>query len=245
MSERDPKVTAVVLTYWQNRKQNVKTIVESLRSGTVVPDHILVWNNRPGSWLEPIPGADATVNSPFNYECRAKFIVGQLVYSDFYVLADDDTAVGRETVEAWLRWAHAPETGANPAEFATAYWGVALKGRSFMNGRIMQPSAVRHPMRCDAFHGRIMFMGHRALLNTMRLEEGVRDRWPTEGDDLIAGIANPRSSWVVPLRGDEQMVDLDEGGEAMQNAEGYFEMRDRFCSDVIDAAIAMGLRGES
>jgi len=243
-------VTAVVCTYWPGRVQNVQVIVDSLRNGSHQPDHIIVWNNNHPTELEAtndrqwggvgrwIYGADAIINSPVNYECRAKFIAAMLRHADYYVLCDDDTALGRTTLASWKNAA----LSMGRERFVTGYWGVSLVANSFMQGIIHQPRLVSGPTAVDAFHGRVMFMGQQALVNTLDLEGAVRDRWPTEGDDLIAGLANPGTSWIIPQRGEELLIDLDDGGEAMQYADGYFAMRDRFCLDVVNAAKERGLR---
>lgn len=233
-------ITAVVCSYWENRRQNVPKIVDSFRSGTVVPDHIMVLNNNPDYFWGEVEGADTVIETGYNYECRGKFIAPMMKYSDFYLMADDDTALGPETLEQWMYWATDDKVGGE--DFVTGYWGVRLNNRSFMKGQIIQPHTIRTPQQVDAFHGRVMFMGNGAMMNMLHLEQYVRAKWPTEGDDLIAGVANPQSSWIVPLSGDSLLVDLDEGGQAMQFEEGYFDMRDRFASDVLDAAESIGLR---
>jgi hypothetical protein len=231
-------VTAVVCSFWENRVRNVQAVVDSIRAGSVQPDHLLVLNNNPEVERLEIDGADTVIQTGFNYECRGKFIAGLMKYADYYLLADDDTALGPKTLETLLSFA----PGLGGPEFVTGYWGVQIRGRSFMKGTIVQPHLLKAPVKVDAFHGRVMFMGHMAMVRMLELESGVREKWPVEGDDLIAGVANPSSSWAVPLAGDAAFIDLPEHGQAMQYAEGYFAMRDEFCGDVLDASAEMGWR---
>jgi hypothetical protein len=56
----------------------------------------------------------------------------------------------------------------------------------------------------------------------------------TTGDDILIGLANPMTSWMLPLRGDECFVDLPDGGEAMQFGEGYFDHRDVFTRHALE-----------
>lgn len=230
-----PTITAVVCAYWAPRFANVERIVSDLLAGTVVPDRILVLNNNPDhqlafNHLARNPLVDVVCGSA-NHECRGKFIAALLAPADFYLMHDDDTSVGTRTVECLRR--HAMDR-----DFVTGYWGVRLAGSSFMQGTIVQPRHLIAAERVDAFHGRAMFMGHRAIVRMLAAEEKVRlDRgWRTEGDDIIAGLANRDSSWCVPMDEDEAWVDLDQCGVAMQmSVPNYFAMRDEFTGAVLDA----------
>ncbi len=232
------KITAVVVTFWKKRRGNVDVIVQSLIDSSRPPDHIIIWNN--GEIPYGLGNYRATkthltvINSPYNFECRAKFVAAQLVHADYYIMCDDDTAVGPRTIEKLTD--EAVRLTAPGKLFVTGFWGVKLNKDSFMTGAIIQPNYLDRPKAVDAFHGRVMVMNSEALAKTLSLEALVRDKWPTEGDDLIAGMANQPGSWVIPLdKPGEPFVELSEHGEAMQYAEGYFEMRDEFCLDVIEA----------
>lgn len=234
-------------SYWLERMANVHRIVDDLLVGTSVPDRIVILDNGNRNWwttLEDDPRRVGRFTDPrvsvltpsWNTECRGKFMTGLLDVAHHYLFMDDDTSVGRRTVEVLEHWAEESESD----EFVTGYWGVHLKNRSFMHGDLVFPSEVPAPVQVDAFHGRGMFCSFGALVRTLDLEQRVRlagsdVAWPTEGDDLIIGLANPKSSWIVPLRGDANFVDLDPGAEAMQNRVGYFDMRDEFCEAVLTA----------
>jgi hypothetical protein len=223
-------VTAVVCAYWPQRFENVQRIVDDLQKGTIVPDRILVLDN--SKFGLEVRDADV-VRVPWNSECRGKFVAALLAPADAYLLHDDDTSVGPRTLECLLRHL---ERG-----FVTGYWGVKLQEGSFMAGTIIGPGSYAEPVQVDAFHGRVMFMAHDALVRMMAVEEWARSGADLTGDDILAGLANPGSK-MVPMSGDERFVDLSECGVAMQAAgASYFEGRDKFTRAALAAIAEHGI----
>lgn len=235
------RVVAVVVGYWPNRRGNVLKIVSDLAASTRPPDRIIVLSNNPELEL-PEHGYSGTVQidvvrSTFNTWTRGKFVTALLDPADFYVLCDDDTSVGPRTIERFLAWA-GPDT-----RLVSGYWGVRLVNGSFMSGKIIQPNHLPEPVRVDAFHGRIMFMGYDAVARTVAAEAAIRVRtgpsgvrWDHEGCDIIAGLSNAGFCWAIPLAGEEQFVDLAENGQALQYEPGYFASRDTLVADYLAIA---------
>ncbi len=217
-------VVAVVCSYWPNRRPQVQRIVDDLRNGSVVPDRVLVVNNHTDAIS--IDGAEM-VHVPWNSHCRGKFIAGLLIAAPYYLFLDDDTSVGRTTLETLL--AHArPDT-------CTGYLGCWTNGAgSIHTGARLWPKDAEVETPCETFCGCAMFCSFQALVNMLALEAKVRldGKWPTEGDDLLLGLAN--KSTVVPLRGEACFVDLGYAEQAMcYSIEDYYGMRDRFLMDVL------------
>lgn len=223
-----PRVTALVCAYWPERFDNVRRIVQDLQGGTVAPDRILVLNNNPAYQLG-FEGAEV-INSQANFECRGKYIAALLDVSDYYLLLDDDTSVGTRTLECFLRYAR--------RGCCFSYLGCFLReeDNSFHHGGRVWPHEITDETPCQAFCGCGVFMAFDAVVKMLVLEEKVRlagRRWPSEGDDIIAGLANESS--VVPMHGDERFVDLGDRGVAMCYEPSYYELRDEFVKDVLAA----------
>lgn len=225
-----PRVTALVCAYWPERFDNVRQAVQDLQNGTVMPDRILVLNNNPSHQLS-FEGAEV-INSQANFECRGKFVAALLDVADYYLLLDDDTSVGPRTLECLLRYAH--------PGCCFGYLGCFLRkeDNSFHHGNRVWPHEITEETLCTTFCGCAMFMAFDAIVNMLALEEKVRltdigRHWPSEGDDILAGLANISST--VPMHGDERFVDLGYKGVAMAYEPGYFEMRDEFVKDVLKA----------
>lgn len=224
-------VTAVICSFWAERFNNVERILSDLTKGSVVPDRVVILNNNPDhrDRFMHLQSDTVDVLGGANTECRGKFVAALFRPADFYVLADDDTSFGLLTLECLLRYA-------GPG-FVTGFWGVQLHRGSFMQGAVVFPSHVDVPVKVDAFHGRVVFMAHDALVRMFEAEGRVRLANPGMsyvGDDILAGLANP-GSVVIPMRGDEHFVDLDWGGVAMCTRDGYFAERDVFTAAAVSA----------
>lgn len=215
-------ITAVVCGGWSERAANVYRIVHDLQHGTVAPDRIFVLDN---TEEDPSPFArladdNVKVLRGFNTECHGKFVAALYAPADYYLLADDDTSVGPRSIEVLMRNAH--------PGFVTGYWGVLLQEGSFRHGTLVFPGQVVETIRVDAFHGRVLFMAHDALIRMFEAEGKIRTDGDMVGDDILAGLANPKGSVIVPMIGKSGFIDLSEEGVAMNSGEEYFEERDAF-----------------
>lgn len=236
--ERPQRVVATVVSYWPNRVGNVAAIVEALQAGSVVPDRIIVVNNGTSDLDHLASDIVAVMRVGLNSWTRGKFVAALFEPAHYYLMMDDDTSVGLDTLKALLKAA------ARRRGFVTGYWGVKLtEGRSFMNGAIITPESIPEPMKVDAFHGRAVFASYDAVVRMVaseeyvRFDEGNEMRWPHEGDDILIGLANQVTPgcWMLPLRGDARFVDLDQCGQALQFEDAYFGERDAFTLDAVAA----------
>lgn len=233
-----PRVVAVVCTYWPNRRTNLVTILDNLLTSSRRPDCTVVLNNNsdrvyaPGD-LSPVPSQVRVINS-YNTTCRGKFIAALFEPADYYLLLDDDTSVGRTTIETLLAASH--------RGICTGYLGCMLSpdGSVHTGGRLWPHDAtVVTPV--ETFCGCAMWMAFDSLVRMLQLEERVRldGEWPHQGDDILAGLAN--RSEIVPLHGEAKFKDLGYQGQAMCYAEAdYYGMRDRFTARVIQELEAGG-----
>lgn len=220
-------VTAVVCCGWSQRAGNVAQIIHDMRAATVVPDTIIVLDNfGDGSAFQDLR-ADAHVVTGHNWECRGKYIVGLLKFADFYLLNDDDITLSRRTLEQLV--ATAP---AVPGNYVTANRAVTLtKSRKLSEGVVFDAHDLHRPRRADVIYGSSAFMSHQALLTMLDAESRLRHKWPVEGDDILAGLAN--DVLMQPMRGDSAFRWLPDCGVAMQTEPGYWTMRDEFTSDAL------------
>jgi hypothetical protein len=243
VSEAPTGYVATVCSYWPLRRANVERIVRDLAASTLPPSEIIVVNNGDLDFTELADadlGVPVAVMTPgFNTWTRGKFIAALLTPAPYYLMIDEDTSVGPRTAEVLMSWA------GGRRGMVTGYWGVKLAGRSFMSGGIIQPHLLPYETKVDAFHGRAMFMAYDAVVRMLAVEEDIRIRpakgrpaWHHEGDDIIAGLANPEGSYAIALKGDAAFVDLDQCGQALQFQDGYFAERDSLTGDILDALAA-------
>lgn len=232
-----PSVMAVICAFWPSRLENILRIVKDLKEGTVPPDKVVILNNNKDFLIEPIDGVEI-INSQLNSRTRGKYVIGLLDVYDYYLLLDDDTSVGKRTLECFLRYANRDDV--------FGYCGVSYEGG---NGNRTYPSAVKEKTPTQYFLGCGIFTPFKGLVRTLIVEEELRRNygWRHEGDDILMGLCN--NSFIIPMEGDENFVDLSWGTEAMSwgsdgitsGAQEYLAMRDRFTLDALKVIKEKGI----
>lgn len=105
------KITAVLVSYWKERRNNITRIVHALKAGSVKPDKIIIFNNNKDLDLGQYSGniEVSIINSGKNFGHRARFIACLLEPSDYYYFIDDDMCPNKFTLE-YLRDNATPDT---------------------------------------------------------------------------------------------------------------------------------------
>ena len=108
-----PGYTAIVLGY--QRPKELLRVVKAIQNQTVKPQEIIVWHNGMGTPLisgrmnidETTDGYVDVINirSQYNFGCRARHAIGQLVKSPWCLFVDDDVLLGPQVAEKLLRGA--------------------------------------------------------------------------------------------------------------------------------------------
>jgi hypothetical protein len=85
-------VTAIILCYWEDRFGYISEIIDTLRSNTLPPSNIVVFNNNPD--LRDVSFEHAvTINSGENFYCFARHVASLLFHTRYYYFQDDDLVV--------------------------------------------------------------------------------------------------------------------------------------------------------
>ena len=229
MSQVALDVTAVILSYWPQRHANVKKSFDMLTSGTIVPRTTIVMSNNGSSPLPMNPfGKFVTLNSSHNFWTRGKYAAALMEPSPYYLLMDDDIAVGPRTLEAFLM---------NAEDEWTCFAGRCVdldNSGSFWHGTSWSPNEVTSPRQTDTMVGRIQFVSFESILRMFRWEPKIRfprlldEVYRYKVEDVAMGLCNYTK--VLPLRDDECPVDLSECGTSLCEVEkDYSEFRDEYC----------------
>jgi hypothetical protein len=220
-----PSLTAVVTAFWPERFENVERIVRDLQRCHRPPDTLIVLNNNPAhpdhfDHLEGVRHIKGT-----NWECRGKYVAGLLAFADYYLLNDDDITVGQQTTQRLM-------VNAYPG-CITANRGIIMHGGTFFDGEVCDADRIPKRVAVEGFCGSSLFTSHQALVRTLAAEMPLRQKWPTEGDDILAGLANRAEAVIMPMNGNAAWKDLSECGVAMNRGEDYYDMRDDFTRDAL------------
>jgi hypothetical protein len=220
------KITALILTYYEQRVENVRQIIKDLNGGSRVPDKIIVFSNNPNIKIESVP----TIVSSDNYSTRAKYVACLLEPSDFYLLLDDDITVGKDTLK------HLEEISMGRKDFCTSNEGVLLEGRPFHQRTSIFEDKIEKPTPTDTLIGSMVFCSFGALLKMLQAEVKIRlkdKKYLFEGDDILMGLAN-RPITIYPAEKKERCISMDERNINFNKVYGnYAEMRDIFTEKVL------------
>jgi hypothetical protein len=217
------KLTAVIVAYWPSRFPNIPQIVADLRGGSIVPDHIMVFNNNHRQELPKVEGA-SVVNAGWNYASRCKYAAAMLEPSDYYLLLDDDVSVMPDLVR------HCASL-ASPGCCFSDLGGVMVNNYAHA-ARIVSGAKVDKPESVDVFLGMLQFVSWGAVVNMLSAEGTLRlGRLPdyrSVGDDYLISLANRPHTAVMPTFDNCNRKHIPTGPAAMQWDEGYYAIRDMF-----------------
>lgn len=228
------KVVALIVAYWPQRFPSIAQIVDDLRASSRPPDHIMVLNNNPREiFLERIEYP--VINCGANYTSRGKYAAALLEPADYYLLLDDDVSVLPELLGAWLELAW--------PGCAFSDVGQVMINNFASSAALVAGRDIEAPENCDMFQGSIQLLSFEAIVRMLAAEQGVRlphlPQFRSVGEDLLIALANGNNAKVVPVKDYANRKAMPQGGVAMQDDFGYFQLRDWF---FYEAWIALGRR---
>lgn len=221
-------VSAVVAHYPRERRPNLPVLVEALRSGTRVPDEIVVWNND-GEPLRPIPGA-TVIESPRNVGSKARFLAALTARSDYVLFQDNDVALLPDALELLVGYAERL-----PHAVLTLSGRVLIRGQGYRSSTLARCPAQL--TRVDVSLGQVELVERAAL---PRLLAHFPFEAATRMDDLYFSAACRDARWdilSVPRAG---FRDLDMHGVGACKEPDHYLERDMLCRALFPAEGAEG-----
>ena len=222
-------LTVVINAYWQSRFKNIPIIIESLNSGSVEPDEIIIFNNS-GMKINGIDGYTQIV-SDRNFGYRASYTSALLTNSDYYLSMDDDFAVEKNTIENLIKhgWGESVHTNV-----VLGLWGKNIQD-NYRSGENIYARDITELTKTDLLVGRGMIVFDReALVNMIKLEQRLlfyNAEWDySREQDILISMAN--QSYVIPAGKDQQTVDLGEHGVGYNREGGHYELRNNLVKTI-------------
>ncbi len=98
------KTAAFILSHYKEREQNITKIIESLISGSVKPDQIIVFNDNPE--IDYYNYYATCINCASTMPVFSRFSLGSCLDADRILYIDDDLSVGPKTLENFIKYAN-------------------------------------------------------------------------------------------------------------------------------------------
>jgi len=215
-------ITAVIVSY--KREGNLEKIVNSLKSDLI--EEIIIFNNDPDKKIE-VDGV-VVVNSKKNWRCWAKYIIGQMVKTDWVLSIDDDIMLGKDGLNLLFKSTQEDPGGLH------GLFGVNLVNGSYSKGERIYSDEIKEKQEVDILLGRVilcktekmaMATYFRSLIEDYRNKYYIFD----ESEDIILSLANKKlgfKNYVIPSSNDLGFINLPEQGQSLFRRKSHKNNRD-------------------
>ncbi len=88
------KIVAVILSHYKEREGNLKTIIDDLLGGTVVPREIIIFIDNPD--IAFTDNRVTVIRSSRSFLPIIRFAIGSIVDADYCFFIDDDLSVSKK-----------------------------------------------------------------------------------------------------------------------------------------------------
>src|SRR3972149_8935437 len=160
-------ITAFLLAYWPERVKHFDRIIADLKSGTVKPDRIVIWNNNKDFSLKGKFEGVELIESTQNLGHRVRFVAALTYPDDYYFFIDDDITVGKQTLENYMKYA--------TPDCCLTMWGKMggkNPGHAYTSGQEFASRRISEPRDVEAVIGRgSIFCSFNGLVNMLILEK--------------------------------------------------------------------------
>lgn len=213
-------LSAVITHFFPSREPNLPIIAQALRSQSLEPDEVLLWNNdRP---LDMAPAGFAVIQSPYNVGCQARFLAGLMARGEWILFQDNDIALRPKAIANLIEWAAKADY---PAIWALD--GRRGLSRGYARSVFLAAEDVKgKPIRVD------MTMGHAEIVrrsDLIRIMAGFPFGPSGRMDDLqLAGAAELAGvrRYVVPAARSEYLDHLSSRGHGAEYEPDHYIVRE-------------------
>jgi hypothetical protein len=218
-------VSVVIPHYYQQRRENITTIVRAHNTSTRVPDEIIIWNN--DHPFDVMPQNVKVIQAFRNVGCSARFLAAMTAQSDFVLFQDNDVCTE-------------PDTLAHLMSFYKDFPGRAICA---LEGRYLLPSkSYAECKKVDGLNRSTMQPIHISLgrleLVTKRVVNDLLSYIPFSDtdryDDILfshAAEQNGVPRFVVPYLQGQGYINLNEHGVGAWYSANHMPERDALCRE--------------
>jgi hypothetical protein len=200
--------TTALLLNWK-RPDNIPLTIKSIRDQSA-DIKIWLWNNNPADTAQY--DVDYQINSPNNFKCWPRWLLGSMVTTKYIFTLDDDLQIAKpDHISNCIRYI---ET--KPADTILGYTGVILQQNKsyWQSPHITSPDAKRD-IQVDIVKGRFMFM-RASILGKVMLENEPQD------DIKISSYSKHK---FIPAMFHGSLRDLPEGTVSLFKQPGHSDKR--------------------
>jgi len=205
-------MTAIILTYYENRRKYLPMIIECLKNSSVECD-IVVFNQ--GIPLDDIPGV-TVINSGKNFGCSVRQAVALAMEDDIFFFQDDDLLVS-------------PEVIGKMRQHLTDHNVVGVTGCRLTDGYYTSAEQVKETTASvDIVTGRLHMCKKKPIIEAFKLRDQLGLKIWREDDILLSLAAS--GNMVV----DAEIWNLDEENIGLSHEPQHYQERNKVCKTIYE-----------
>lgn len=223
-------ITAIILSHYKEREQNLKRIVDDLCSSTIKPNDIIIFIDNPD--INYVDNRCTIIKSSRSFLPIIRFAIGMVADSDYCLFIDDDMTVSKKTVENFMK-------------YADDYGIIGIEGSILGRGDAPYTNDtpirnVTKPVSVDVII-RMYFVATDLLINCFRAYLNHPDFPRKSLDDIYLclgnGVYSLETPWVIPTDKDSAVTNLDEGGVGQSYSSYHYANRNEVCKKLLEEYI--------
>lgn len=223
-------ITAIILSHYKGRQDNLKRIVDDLLAGSVVPEQIIIFIDSLGIEFED--DRVTIIRSTTSFLPKIRFALASALDTDYCFFIDDDMTVKEKTLENFVNYA------SELSDFSI----LGIEGSILAD--TLNPYADDVPVRkanksieVDIII-RIYFVPTKSLMAGLQLQSIHKDLPRVSLDDVYLCLGNKYlnkgKNFVIPVDKDSEIIDLNDGGVGQSIHGIHYENRNNTCRKLMD-----------
>ena len=222
-------ITAIILSHYKERENNLKRIVDDLLSGTVKPEKIIIFIDNPQINYED--NRVVIIKASHSFLPIIRFGIGAICDSDYCFFIDDDLTVRKRTLENFLTYANNHEIlgleGSLLGEGTTPY----TNDTPITRGLVDTPTPVDIIIRT-------YFVPTHLLAAGLELRS-IHPELPKKSlDDIYLCLGNKLLNFnintVIPVDSESDLTELSEGGVGQSYDGEHYKNRNEVCYTLLN-----------
>jgi len=217
-------ITAILLSYYQERENNIYKMVDVLKKGTLPPDRIVLFNNNSEHKFK-IDGIEI-INSNTNFGAGIRFYLALGITSDYFFFPDDDMCPQTGTIENLMKYAE--------EDTCLGFCGKKLtKGVPYSKTPAVWSGEKPIDVNLLVGAGGI-FCSYKALVKMVTLENKLRKiKEYDKGRETDLTLTMANKSLVIPVDGTNGITKFAVTGEGLVHEPIHADKRDEITKKIL------------
>ncbi len=226
-------ITAIILSHYEERQDNLKRMIDDLLDGSVKPEEIVVFIDNPE--IDFKDERATIIKSSKSFLPKIRFSLGTYFDTDYCFFIDDDLSVRKETLVNFVEQAkHLPNS-------ILGYEGSILDHGSDNPYADDTPIDRGGDLRIVDVIIRTYFVPTHILSYGLQLQHKHPDQPRLSLDDVYLCFGNEYlndgDNVVIPVTEESDLDELDEAGVGQSKAGIHYENRNKVCRYLLDQYI--------